>query len=109
MEHLVFAQIFGVFLQRWPVQSRAGQHGRRRDVLQQGETYSQRTHAQQDKSILTPSFVLQKRTWDSNKNDIRVCRMKGKHEVKSDTRGLTHHSQTFTSIFHMDKNHHTHG
>lgn len=29
------------------------------------------------------SFLLQKRTWESNKNDIRVCRMKGKHEVKA--------------------------
>lgn len=28
------------------------------------------------------SFLLQKRTWESNKNDIRVCRMKGKHEVQ---------------------------
>lgn len=27
--------------------------------------------------------LLQKRTWESNKNDIRVCRMKGKHEVKA--------------------------
>ena len=27
------------------------------------------------------SFLRQKRTWESNKNDIRVCRMKGKHEV----------------------------
>ncbi len=25
--------------------------------------------------------LLQKRTWESNKNDIRICRMKGKHEV----------------------------
>lgn len=25
---------------------------------------------------------LQKRTWESNKNDIRICRMKGKHEVR---------------------------
>uniref|UniRef100_A0A673IWD6 Semaphorin-6B-like n=1 Tax=Sinocyclocheilus rhinocerous TaxID=307959 RepID=A0A673IWD6_9TELE len=24
--------------------------------------------------------LLQKRTWESNKNDIRICRMKGKHE-----------------------------
>lgn len=24
----------------------------------------------------------QKRTWESNKNDIRICRMKGKHEVR---------------------------
>lgn len=28
------------------------------------------------------SFLRQKRTWESNKNDIRVCRMKGKHEVQ---------------------------
>lgn len=28
------------------------------------------------------SFLWQKRTWESNKNDIRVCRMKGKHEVQ---------------------------
>lgn len=26
-------------------------------------------------------IFFQKRTWESNKNDIRVCRMKGKHEV----------------------------
>lgn len=32
---------------------------------------------------MTASFLLQKRTWESNKNDIRVCRMKGKHEVKA--------------------------
>ncbi|KAJ3595474.1 hypothetical protein NHX12_004777, partial [Muraenolepis orangiensis] len=25
-------------------------------------------------------FYSKKRTWESNKNDIRVCRMKGKHE-----------------------------
>lgn len=35
------------------------------------------------KIFLTASFLLQKRTWESNKNDIRVCRMKGKHEVKA--------------------------
>ncbi|KAL0966399.1 hypothetical protein UPYG_G00294870 [Umbra pygmaea] len=27
-------------------------------------------------------FYSKKRTWESNKNDIRVCRMKGKHEAK---------------------------
>ncbi|KAF3858416.1 hypothetical protein F7725_011617 [Dissostichus mawsoni] len=27
-------------------------------------------------------FYSKKRTWESNKNDIRVCRMKGKHEVR---------------------------
>lgn len=26
-------------------------------------------------------LLLQKRAWESNKNDIRICRMKGKHEV----------------------------
>ncbi|KAG7266572.1 hypothetical protein CRUP_011157 [Coryphaenoides rupestris] len=26
-------------------------------------------------------FYSKKRTWESNKNDIRVCRMKGKHEL----------------------------
>jgi len=31
---------------------------------------------------LSVVYTLQKRTWESNKNDIRVCRMKGKHEVK---------------------------
>ncbi|RXN16190.1 semaphorin-6B-like protein [Labeo rohita] len=25
-------------------------------------------------------FYSKKRTWESNKNDIRICRMKGKHE-----------------------------
>lgn len=30
---------------------------------------------------LTKFPLLQKRTWESNKNDIRICRMKGKHEV----------------------------
>lgn len=35
-----------------------------------------------DKDNLTVvNFFWQKRTWESNKNDIRVCRMKGKHEV----------------------------
>ncbi|TWW57833.1 hypothetical protein D4764_07G0005520 [Takifugu flavidus] len=27
-------------------------------------------------------FYSKKRTWESNKNDIRICRMKGKHEVR---------------------------
>uniref|UniRef100_A0A8D2ZQE3 Semaphorin 4e n=1 Tax=Scophthalmus maximus TaxID=52904 RepID=A0A8D2ZQE3_SCOMX len=27
-------------------------------------------------------FYSKKRTWESNKNDIRVCRMKGKHEAE---------------------------
>ncbi|TRY81643.1 hypothetical protein DNTS_025970, partial [Danionella cerebrum] len=28
-------------------------------------------------------FYSKKRTWESNKNDIRICRMKGKHELSS--------------------------
>lgn len=38
--------------------------------------------------IVSERFVLlflQKRTWESNKNDIRICRMKGKHEVRLGT------------------------
>lgn len=81
-------------LQGWPFPSGVGQRCGRWDVLQQGEHDSGR-----------PAFTalrwrhclemiiwygekhavgcdLQKRTWESNKNDIRICRMKGKHEVR---------------------------
>ncbi|KAK5598965.1 hypothetical protein CRENBAI_001085 [Crenichthys baileyi] len=33
-----------------------------------------------DNSAGDEMFYSKKRTWESNKNDIRICRMKGKHE-----------------------------
>ncbi|GAA6072146.1 semaphorin-6B, partial [Tachysurus ichikawai] len=28
-------------------------------------------------------FYSKKRTWESNKNDIKICKMKGKHEKRT--------------------------
>lgn len=39
------------------------------------------THGKPFLTVVYSFFLFQKRTWESNKNDIRVCRMKGKHEV----------------------------
>ncbi|XP_077573377.1 semaphorin-6B [Stigmatopora nigra] len=33
-----------------------------------------------DMDVADEMFYSKKRTWESNKNDIRICRMKGKHE-----------------------------
>lgn len=82
-------------VQRWFIQSGAGQHGRWWDVLQQGKIcVCTHTHTHTPKHVIDSVCMnaqqtycdcvsSQKRTWESNKNDIRVCRMKGKHEVKS--------------------------
>ncbi|PWA20877.1 hypothetical protein CCH79_00007254 [Gambusia affinis] len=35
-----------------------------------------------DNSAGDEMFYSKKRTWESNKNDIRICRMKGKHEYE---------------------------
>lgn len=77
-------------LQRWPFPSGVGQCCGRGDVLQQGEHESGRPWQQwmhcgnyrytEEKHVA--GCDLQKRTWESNKNDIRICRMKGKHEVR---------------------------
>lgn len=72
-------------LQGRPFPRGAGQRGRRRDVLQQGKPVAAGhsvawMHCESCLNILC--FLLQKRTWESNKNDIRICRMKGKHEVR---------------------------
>ncbi|TRY95223.1 hypothetical protein DNTS_010033 [Danionella cerebrum] len=45
-------------------------------------------------------FYSKKRTWESNKNDIRICRMKGKREVQSSGTSVCSVEKNFRLLTH---------